>query len=118
MAGFTNSFMQMDGQSVSLTGATTNNLAITSSIVLVTPQADGDVITGAIPPVEQAGIFYLVNIHATRSVVLPYNSIHSTAGYRWLNVLGADMTVGAGETAFFAFIPGLGWEFIKPAVIP
>lgn len=117
MGGFANNFMTMEGQSVNLAAATTNNLAITSSIVLVTPQNTNDEITGATPPVYGAGLFFVVNIHATRNLVLPYDDAGSDAGFRWLNILGHDLTVGPGETAQFAFVPGLGWQFLKPAIL-
>jgi len=118
MAGFNNDYMGMNGQSVALAAAQTHDLALVSTILLVTPQNTLDEITGAIPPVYDAGIIFIVNIHATRSLVLPYNDSGSTAGYRWLNVDAADLTVLAGETAMFAFVPGLGWQFLKFAALP
>lgn len=117
MAGFNNDYMGMNGQSVVLSAAATHDLAIESTILTVTPQNTNDEITGAIPPVFLPGLIFIVNIHATRNLVLPYNDSGSTAGYRWLNIDGLDMTVGPGETAQFAFVPSLGWQFLKLATL-
>lgn len=117
MAGFSNNFLTMDEQGVALAAAQTDNLQVTSSIMVVTPQNDMDAITGAYPPVYNEGILFLVNVDPVKHVVLPYNHAGSDAGFRWLNILGHDITVGPGETAQYAFVPTVGWEFLKPAIL-
>jgi hypothetical protein len=117
MAGFSNSYMTMAGQSLVLAAAQTDNVVITSSIIVVTPQNDGDEITGAYPAVFAPGLLFIVNIHPTKSIVLPYDDAGSEAGYRWLNVLGHALTIGPGETSVFAFVPNLGWEFLKFSIL-
>lgn len=95
----------------------TDNFNITSSITVVTPQNDGDMITGAFPPVYTQGLLFLVNFNTTKNIILPFDHAGSDAGYRWLNLAGLDLTVGPGETAQYSFVPGQGWFFLKPAVL-
>jgi hypothetical protein len=113
MPGFNNNFMDMAGQAVALAAAQTDNLEINSSIVTVTPQTTGDVITGAVPPGGGAGVVIIVNIDPAKNLVLANNHIGSTAAFRFINTAGADLTVPPGYTAAYAYVPGFGWAQIS-----
>lgn len=109
MAGWMGSFLLLDDQEIDLASATTHNLPINSSRVEILPQADNDQITGFDKQFDMGTnligpLVILINIHASRNLILKHNNTGSTDGNRILTADGKDMIIPP-----FGSVQ-LGWE--------
>ncbi len=104
-----NGFLYLDKYAVSLAAATTNNLAITATRIEVTPQTDLDVITGLSNGGTEDTMIYLINVHATKRLVLSNNSGSSSTGNKIFVNNSADLTLNPGEIAMLGLSNGVGW---------
>lgn len=94
--------------------ADTNNLAVTASVLVLTPDNAWN-LTGLDPsafplddPATDCPIVWLVNGSAVNTLTLKHNSGSSTAGYRFLVSNGADKALGPYQTIQLTYAPVSG----------
>ena len=109
MAGFFGGFILLDDEEIDLVSSSTNDLAINSSRIEIVPQADMDEITGLDKQFDLGTdmigpLVLLINIHATRNLVLKHNDSNSASANRIFMSNGADLIVPPFNTVI------LGWE--------
>ena len=89
-------------------GSDTNNLALTSSALVVTVATTNDKLTGMIPDYEEDGaICYVINSGAggAKNLVIPHNSASSTVGFRFDLTPFTTLTLGPQQTQLFFYSP-------------
>lgn len=114
-----NDYLVATEQSFSTSGASTNNLALTSSSLNVTPNTNGHILTGCAPmTTDSGGLLVISNSHASNSLVLAGNDSGSLAANRFqFAETATGCTLAPSQTATFSYINGTGWRFHRPAVL-
>jgi hypothetical protein len=112
-----NDYLVATEQAFTTAGATTNNLALQSTTLNITPTTTGDTITGVSPPIATSGgILIIANAAASNTLVLAGNNAGSLAANRFQFAEGAaSVTLAPSQTATFSYVNGSGWRFHRPA---
>lgn len=105
---FVNDYILLPTQYVPLSAGDNHNIQIISSSVSFLPAADGDGITGMIPPDEETsgGLCYISNGDQTgKSIVVKDNDPNSGEIYRFHLAGATILTLGNVQTNLFYYVP-------------
>jgi hypothetical protein len=106
---FTNDYMLLPTQYVPMTAGENDNVVINSSSVSFIPTANGDSVTGMIPPDEitSGGLCYVSNADETvKSIIIKDNDSSSTDIYRFHLTHGSTtLTLANHEANLFYYVP-------------
>lgn len=104
----------LPGQYLITASASTNDLELLSSVLVVIAGTTLDNLTGMLPAYkEDGGLCFVINADDTKSLVIPHNSASSTVGYRFDLTPWTTLTLGPRQSQLFFFVPDgaiPGWK--------
>ncbi len=109
-----NDVIYLDSQPYTTTSGDNHDVSLASSNFQVTCTADGDGLTGLIPPLNSDGAqVWVQNASSTNTLVIKSNNSGSTSGYRFILTPFTTLSLEPGEAQQFGFLPSVGWLPIR-----
>lgn len=103
-----NGTLFFDHDDYTTSAATTNDLDIHSTCIIVIPGTNGDAITGFIGETITSGeMLWIINGDSTKSLVLSHDT-GSTAGYRIYTPTATNLTLAPYEQAQLMYVDKVG----------
>lgn len=105
-----NGHLVLDPQDFTTSTGDNNDVAVYSSIVRITPNTNGDAITGIASSASRDGeLLFLSNVGTTNNLVIRHNNGSSSAMNRLLNNSSGDLTLPPKMVSTYKYIEGIGW---------